>query len=88
MSDRRLRRQQERFLKNPKKIQEFLKLKPTEEEVERYVEEQVLKAMKTGTKVMNGITPSDEMIEDLRKEKQEKMDKGYDEWVKEYYNIK
>jgi hypothetical protein len=63
MSDRRLRRAQQRFLKNPKKIQEFLKLKPTEEEVERYVEEQVLKAMTTNTKVMNGIKPSDEMID-------------------------
>lgn len=82
MSDRRLRRAQQRFLKNPKKIQEFLKLKPTEEQVERYVEEQVLKAMTTNTKLMNGIKPSD------NKQKEEKMDMGYDEGIKEYYNIK
>jgi uncharacterized protein with von Willebrand factor type A (vWA) domain len=88
MSSRRLRRQQERFLKNPKKIQQLLNTKPTEEEIDRYVQERILKAKLTGTRAMNGITPSDEMIEDLRKEKQEKMDKGYDKWVKEYYNIK
>lgn len=88
MSNRRFRREQERFLKNPKKIQQLLNTKPTDEEIDMFIERRIAKAKLTGPKVFNGINPSDEMIEELKEHKQEKMDMGYDKSIKEYYNIK
>ena len=64
MSIRRLRRAQERLLKNPKKLKELMKLRPpTDEDIEWYVQRQAEKAITEGTKTLGPIEISDEMAQ-------------------------
>lgn len=89
MSNRRLRREQERLLKNPKKVQELMRKRPiTDEDIEWYIQRQAQKAITEGTKTLGPINLSDELIEELKKHKQARMDEGYDEHIKNYYNTK
>ena len=89
MSNRRLRREQERLLKNPKKVKELMKQRPiTDEDIEWYIQRQAQKAITEGTKTLGPITLSDELIQELKDYKQKQLSEGYDEWLKEHYNIK
>ena len=89
MSNRRLRRAQERLLNNKKKVRELMKIKPpTDEDIEWYIQRQAQKAITEGTKSLGPIKISDELAQQLKDYKHKSIVEGHDKTIKDYYEIK
>jgi hypothetical protein len=89
MSNRRLRRAQERLLKNPKKLKELMKLRPpTEEDIEWYAQRKAASLINEGTKLAGPIQISDEMAQQLIDFKEKRIMDTFEDNIKEHYNTK
>ena len=87
MSNRRLRRAQERILKNPKKLKELMKLRPpTEEDIEWYAQRKAQTLINEGTKSVGPIKVSDEMAKQLLDFKEKRIMDTFEDNIKEHYN--
>lgn len=89
-NNRRLRRMQERMMANPKFVNSLRRFNdlPTNNDMEDYIKRKVEFEKLIPPVLIVENTPTDKMVEEFTEYTKKKIEVGYDETIKNYYNVK